>query len=1233
MGGVLSTQAQTDVTDTYITNAGFDTETDFQTENVSTGNSNQRKDITGWSHSGGSTYTTGAAIGFGTSGQINGANLPATNSDGSTIGGALTLNAAWQSEVWYSQEVTLPAGNYSMKFMVNNVGKNGEWNNDPPLFTFTTPLNIFAGNVNSYPVNSWTEQTIGFALASETTGTIKIGYKAGNNGSGNTPKLIVDYVKAFYNSNYTATLQSAIDRAARLYTRTSDSDLNSAIISAQNVLKGAGTDVAYQATIDGAVTTLRSAIITAQNKLVLEGEEDITYLLENANFESSPALTGGICTYAYDCGKNGVFYSQMQQVEGWEVVGNANGKAAGVLAYGSNTWIAGESYKATSVTSSIEENNALALVGAWSSSVQYKQTVTLPAGVYALTVPVFNSNGGTAISKNLIGFITNTGKEYLAETTSYPVGSTKTETINFTLEEETEGYISLGYTAGNTGSGNCPKMFIDAITIKYFTADKSELFDKLEEAQTYQDVLNNSDLAAAISTAQEVYNNGQALQSAVDAQVTALGNAITNALTSIANGTNVTTLFVKNNSFEEGSDNWSFNIANDTGVKDNSNTVYTTTGVDGTKLFNTWGGSEAKYVKQTLTGLPDGYYVISALVASDEGVDVTLYVDEGTNAVPASYTGKGLFVEGMAGAVQPVEGTLEIGANATNWYKVDNFQLFYFDNETDALAAVTESNLTNTIANYNFALTAAKGYFNEAITGKEKVDLDVAIAADDALDKTDIDAVKNAYSELKNATTVYVAAAVAYERAAYAISMATDTSVDATDLTVLKTTETTEAADLTDPTNTLLAAVINSYAPGEFGFENGQYAPYNNVEGLTLLEVADAVASKTTDEITTTITSLQADALWTINTEDVDAIYNGSFSSDVEGDWGLTGWTRTNSWGQQKTGVSGDYTTAYYNQPGSLKYGETGVYTMPLAANTIYKLTVAYRSNENNSNKGMTVSILNAEDGLTAATFTGNGSTSSWKNVEAYFTTGAAGNYVLTLANNGNTWMTNVSLLKVASSVITINESAAFNFTCPETYADVTLNRTIKADTWNTFCVPFDITNEELVDKFGAEVAVAEFSDEGESEDEVTVNFNTMATPAITANKPVLLKGNEGTSFNFSGKLIKDGEAKVAGTYFDFVGNYEIEKTIAEGDYFIASNKLYKSAGATTIDGTRAYIKAKVAGARIANFAIEGAETTGISVVEAGQNAQNSVFDLQGRRVAQPAKGLYIKNGKKVVIK
>ena len=44
-------------------------------------------------------------------------------------------------------------------------------------------------------------------------------------------------------------------------------------------------------------------------------------------------------------------------------------------------------------------------------------------------------------------------------------------------------------------------------------------------------------------------------------------------------------------------------------------------------------------------------------------------------------------------------------------------------------------------------------------------------------------------------------------------------------------------------------------------------------------------------------------------------------------------------------------------------------------------------------------------------------------------------------------------------------------------------------------------------------------------------------------------------------------------------------------------------------------------------------EVTGINEVKNEKETVNGIFDLQGRKVITPSKGLYIVNGKKVVIK
>ncbi len=78
--------------------------------------------------------------------------------------------------------------------------------------------------------------------------------------------------------------------------------------------------------------------------------------------------------------------------------------------------------------------------------------------------------------------------------------------------------------------------------------------------------------------------------------------------------------------------------------------------------------------------------------------------------------------------------------------------------------------------------------------------------------------------------------------------------------------------------------------------------------------------------------------------------------------------------------------------------------------------------------------------------------------------------------------------------------------------------------------------------------------------------------------------------------------------------------------------KFKKSSGGTLAAG-KAYLV--VAGALAPEFGVDFGNTTGIKSVDSGKVTVDSseVYNLNGQRVAQPTKGLYIVNGKKVVIK
>ena len=156
------------------------------------------------------------------------------------------------------------------------------------------------------------------------------------------------------------------------------------------------------------------------------------------------------------------------------------------------------------------------------------------------------------------------------------------------------------------------------------------------------------------------------------------------------------------------------------------------------------------------------------------------------------------------------------------------------------------------------------------------------------------------------------------------------------------------------------------------------------------------------------------------------------------------------------------------------------------------------------------------------------------------------------------------------------------------------------------------------------------------------------ATPVATtlpANTPVLINAEEnaeGYEFVRTGEIV-DGttvSGALTGVYSQKAfGTGEGE--LAVDDHYIL-NKIddnvgfYKAADGKKVGVYKAYLTATnvPAGARL-SIVFDNEETTAIKGVANSQKpkANGQYYDLQGRRVAQPTKGLYIVNGKKVVIK
>jgi len=198
--------------------------------------------------------------------------------------------------------------------------------------------------------------------------------------------------------------------------------------------------------------------------------------------------------------------------------------------------------------------------------------------------------------------------------------------------------------------------------------------------------------------------------------------------------------------------------------------------------------------------------------------------------------------------------------------------------------------------------------------------------------------------------------------------------------------------------------------------------------------------------------------------------------------------------------------------------------------------------------------------------------------------------------------------------------------------ADVTMARTIKSG-YNTVVVPFDLTANQVTEVFGAGTKVYNFSEESDDAEAVKITFQS-GDGSITANVPVLVKAtNASDNLTFKGVQVKApaADVKVAGNFIDFVGTYA-PVDVAEGDYFVGNGALYRSEGNTSMNAFRAFLKVKSAEVKAELF-IDGVATAIESINGNVAQPAGAIYNLAGQRVQKAQRGLYIVNGKKVVVK
>ena len=210
-------------------------------------------------------------------------------------------------------------------------------------------------------------------------------------------------------------------------------------------------------------------------------------------------------------------------------------------------------------------------------------------------------------------------------------------------------------------------------------------------------------------------------------------------------------------------------------------------------------------------------------------------------------------------------------------------------------------------------------------------------------------------------------------------------------------------------------------------------------------------------------------------------------------------------------------------------------------------------------------------------------------------------------------------------------------------YVDVTLKRKFKTGQWNSLCLPFPLSAEQIAETWGVGTKVAYLTSDSD-----TKLFFTYRTD-IGAGQPCLLQPervNEDQTYKFAGITASSwyegnpehtvGQTRVTGFFSPTL--------VKSGSYVFSADKIYHLTSDMNAKGFRIYFE-DVAGpqsARELTWSVDEnpSETNDISSVPNSSSATiGDVYSINGQRVRHRSNstkltpGVYIVNGIKLIVK
>lgn len=960
-------------------------------------------DVAGWTQYSkfNSTAAQGTTSEYGTAMPANGwstnsTTIPATDMFGASNGAALHLSAGWNDQARYLQTINnLPSGRYLFYYeVINQYNNTGIASN---YIGVSATASNFYGTTNSFVFSDlktieqgvWKAQAFEFDVAKETNVNFSVGVTTSTSGSGNGAKLWIDNILVYRIGDIIMTdaeAEAILDEVEALDDAVYNAEKKSALATAKNNFENSKTLDNYNA--------LNTALADA--KASIKVYKDIDKALTNAEAwtatESTTALRAKYTNGEYSDETTAAnIYEEYQAAEMAALTAaSATDYTSVILNHSFETndmtgWEAEsrsdtgvkQNSNATYTTSNVDGDYLFNSWGGTAENNVYQTIKNMPAGTYQLSAVLAGFNGETLVlSAN-------------DQTESIVVESDKTTgyTVNliFTLTETTDVTIKASNTKG-TDSSDASFIKADNFTLKAYSDPLAALKEQLATLQE----------EATEALADEAYAN---VTGAEKATLLPLTTTIP-AETEEAYTTAIADITAALNAFKAAKSAYDIFAANDQELP------Y----ADSTK-------------KPTIT---------------DETTAATL-----TTALRAYYESNAM-AEGVEGAVNMTESI----ANATDpentngWsFTTGNFRIMNNEPYTDADGTAAHKYFDSNSWGTAFSTQFKQGVELEAgtyiLTAKARGNGTTTYQLFANEQTSDIGNPGNTGGVFGRGWGDYtVEFEVTEDQTTATIGIYVETGnssnwVSFGNFRLVQLSKTEVAmADQTD--YQALAEAIAAVEGNTLGFDAGEYAPYENVAAVQALAAAQAIDPTTENrkQLVQDATAALTAAVWTANTEEVNAIYDGTLvKAPIQATTEnvvLPGWKTKEGNTRQTfkgTGEDGKACLADANDevglfvhPGTYTYGETAGYTMPLKAGVTYTAEAKYCSWQSGSNKDFTLTIL--KDGATIATHSFGANNAACTEAEALkhitlnFKPENDGDYVLNVVTSGNTFMTDFFVMR-----------------------------------------------------------------------------------------------------------------------------------------------------------------------------------------------------------------------------